>query len=64
VEDFGEKYRLKIENWEITLEGIALVAKRVVIWGSGSKGLNFLNRLKTQDRIEYVVDINSRKHWK
>jgi hypothetical protein len=32
-----------------------------VIWGSGSKGITFLNMLETADGIEYAVDINPRK---
>jgi hypothetical protein len=35
--------------------------QRTVVWGGGSKGVTFLNTLKIQDQIEYVVDINPRK---
>jgi hypothetical protein len=51
VEDFGEKYHLKIVNWKLTLEGIPLAGKKVVIWGGVSKGFNFLNGLRTQGRL-------------
>jgi hypothetical protein len=35
----------------------------VVIWGAGAKAVAFLNMLNIQsDQIEYVVDINAKKH--
>ena len=40
---------------------MAQAGQRVVVWGGGAKGVTFLNTLKTQDQIEYVVDINPRK---
>jgi hypothetical protein len=35
--------------------------KRVVIWGTGSKGVTLLNVLNCGDIINYAVDINPRK---
>jgi hypothetical protein len=35
-----------------------------VVWGGGSKGVTFLNMLKAQHQIEYVVDLNPRKQGK
>lgn len=32
-----------------------------MVWGAGSKAVTFLNILKTQGLVEYVVDINPRK---
>ena len=43
------------------LKGIDLDIARgekVVLWGSGSKGVSFLSTLALGDAIEYVVDIN------
>ncbi|MBK9387788.1 MAG: methyltransferase domain-containing protein [Planctomycetes bacterium] len=37
---------------------------RVVLWGSGSKAVSYLNTLGIRDEIEYVVDINPHKHGK
>ena len=39
------------------------MGKRLVIWGAGSKGVNFLNALKDSG-IEYAVDLNTRKQGK
>ena len=34
-----------------------------MLWGAGSKGVNFLNILDiAHEAVEYVVDINPRKH--
>jgi hypothetical protein len=35
--------------------------QRLVIWGGGSKGVTFLNALKAEREVEYVVDVNPRK---
>jgi hypothetical protein len=36
--------------------------KRVVVWGGGSKGATFLSLTNAKSIIDYVVDINPRKH--
>jgi SAM-dependent methyltransferase len=36
----------------------------VVLWGSGSKAVSYLNTLGIRDELEYVVDINPHKHGK
>jgi hypothetical protein len=35
--------------------------QRVVVWGSGSKGITYLNMLPAAASIHYAVDINPRK---
>ena len=62
--DFASAYRRKFDMWCAHLERFAAANKRVVVWGSGSKGVTFLNVLHTQDQIAYVVDINPRKQGK
>ncbi|MFX0139137.1 MAG: hypothetical protein ACFFDN_36180 [Candidatus Hodarchaeota archaeon] len=61
VAAFADKYLHKVEAWQCNLERMAHAGQRAVVWGGGSKGVAFLNTLKTQDQIEYVVDINPRK---
>ena len=34
------------------------MGKKIVLWGSGSKGVSFLTTLSVPEEIEYVVDIN------
>jgi FlaA1/EpsC-like NDP-sugar epimerase len=61
IATFADKYRRKVKTWRHKLEQMAQEGRRVVVWGGGSKGVSFLNTLKTRGRIEYVVDINPRK---
>jgi len=58
IENFRERYRTFIESWNRKLKDMKKQGLRIVIWGSGSKGVSFLTTLKIYDEIEYVVDIN------
>jgi SAM-dependent methyltransferase len=62
VAAFADQYRRKVETWERRLEQMAQAGRRVVVWGAGSKGVSFLNTLKIREQVEYVVDVNPRKH--
>ncbi len=54
VHDFKRKYLTVVGPWQkIIQEG-----QKIVLWGSGSKGVAFLTRLKIYDQIQYVVDTN------
>jgi hypothetical protein len=57
VHSFAENYSNKKEAWTQHLH--ALRQKRVVVWGSGSKGVTFLNVMRPD--VGYVVDVNPRK---
>jgi SAM-dependent methyltransferase len=61
VASFADSFAAKIESWKDRLDGMAREGRRPVVWGAGSKGTTFLNLLKPL-QIEYVVDVNSRKH--
>ncbi|MFQ5965697.1 MAG: class I SAM-dependent methyltransferase [Candidatus Scalinduaceae bacterium] len=61
---FAERYRDKVDAWHSEIKKIVNKGDRAVIWGSGSKGITFLNKINTQGQIEYVVDINPHKHGK
>ncbi len=60
VAEFGESYATKVEAWKKQFE--RLRGKKAVVWGGGSKGITFLNIMKQHANIEYMVDINPRKH--
>jgi 2-polyprenyl-3-methyl-5-hydroxy-6-metoxy-1,4-benzoquinol methylase len=64
VRDFASAYWRKFNMWHARLEQLAAAGKRVVVWGSGSKGVTFLNVLNTQNQIAYVVDINPHNQGK
>jgi SAM-dependent methyltransferase len=57
---FAENYRRKVEGWRSTFAAHAK-GRKLVVWGGGSKGVMFLNTLKPE-KVEYMIDINPRKH--
>ncbi len=61
VADFADRYRRKLGSWQTRLADMAARRTRAVLWGSGSKGVTFLNRVGGKGVVEYVVDINPRK---
>lgn len=64
VTDFALKFEHKMQLWQAHLDQIKTNGQRAVLWGAGSKGVTFLNLFKDQNHIQYVVDINPRKHSK
>jgi FlaA1/EpsC-like NDP-sugar epimerase len=62
AEEFAAVYAEKVAFWRRTLEELRRQGKRAVVWGSGSKGVTFLNTLAAGETITHVVDINPRKH--
>ncbi len=64
VERFQEVAGTTITNWRNEINGRAAAGERVVLWGSGSKGVAFLTTLQITDDIRFVVDINPHKHGK
>jgi len=54
VAEFQRNYVTIIEPWMKIIQ----TGKKIVLWGSGSKGVAFLTRLNIYDEIQYVVDIN------
>lgn len=58
VEAFPAKYTAKCNQWRQTVEQAASQGQKVVLWGSGSKGVSFLTTTGVGNLIEYVVDIN------
>ena len=48
----------RIEDWRQRLAGWADAGREVVLWGSGGKGINFLNTVTGAETIRRVVDIN------
>ncbi|MFZ0545817.1 MAG: class I SAM-dependent methyltransferase [Candidatus Promineifilaceae bacterium] len=61
VDAFAESYNHKVASWQQQLGQIVADGRKAVVWGAGSKGVTFLNILKSKDMISYVVDINPRK---
>ncbi|MCB0045952.1 MAG: methyltransferase domain-containing protein [Caldilineaceae bacterium] len=61
VTEFSRRYQAKVVADTAMLDRMAAEQRRVVIWGSGSKGVTFLNMLPAAEAIQYAVDINPRK---
>lgn len=64
VEDFIPNYQKRLEAWQTHLQRIENGDQRALIWGAGAKGVSFLNMLKIEKSIRYIVDINPNKHDK
>lgn len=62
VSAFPQATQQKCDYWRETIRQMKADGKRVVLWGSGSKGVAFLTTLGIRDEIEYTVDINPNKH--
>ena len=58
VKGFQRAYDKTMSPWKQLMKDQVTNPKKIVVWGSGSKGVSFLTRLKIFSEIEYVVDIN------
>ena len=63
IKTFAASYKQVVNKWRRKLEQKKEEGQRVVIWGTGSKGVTFLNTFKNS-HIEYAVDINPKKQGK
>lgn len=64
VKKFTGIFWAAIDEWKEKLKEIEHSCQKVVLWGAGSKGATFLNMIGCRHQIEYVIDINPRKHEK
>lgn len=64
IADFKTRFEAQTKQWEKHLSELFEQGKKVAIWGSGSKGVTFLNLLTQGSKVEYAVDINPRKQGK
>jgi SAM-dependent methyltransferase len=59
IKDFPSRTQRIIDTWSSRLAAWGREGRRVVIWGSGSKGVSFLTTVPgASDAVEYAVDIN------
>ena len=58
VADFPGKCRAKLDEWRRLVRDARGNGRRIVLWGSGSKGVSFLTTLGIGDSIDCAVDIN------
>jgi len=62
VEQFAHQYNDKVARWRMRLRDLRANGRRIVLWGAGSKGVNFMNVLKISDEVECLIDLNPHKH--
>ena len=58
---FRDRYAAVLNDWRTTISVIRRNQLRAVIWGTGSKGVTFLNALGVESEVPIAVDINPRK---
>jgi SAM-dependent methyltransferase len=58
---FANEFRGKIASWEQKLAAIQKSGRRVIAWGAGGRGINFLNFVRASQFVPYIVDINPRR---
>jgi len=58
---FAERYNEKVGSWSRQLAELKRLGRKTVVWGGGSKGVMFLNIMRSQGHISYVVDLNPHK---
>jgi SAM-dependent methyltransferase len=59
--EFGSTVRKAISDWDDELRRRAERGP-VAVWGAGSKGVAFLNQVPSATLVQWVVDLNPRKH--
>jgi hypothetical protein len=64
VENFVLHSQEKLSFWKNQLSQIQNKHKKAIVWGSGSKCVGFMTTLGVKGEIEYIVDINPRRHGK
>jgi SAM-dependent methyltransferase len=62
VASFPARVRGKMQEWQGHLARWQAEGKRVVIWGSGSKGVSFLTGIPGAEGVSHAVDINPYRH--
>lgn len=58
VETFSSSFQSQLEHWNLFMRTARDNRRKIVLWGSGGKGISFLNNLDTPESVLVVVDIN------
>ena len=64
VATFRERIDEKFTRFRSQIQRLVDASARIVLWGSGSKAVSYLNTLELRDEIGWIVDINPFKHGK
>jgi Methyltransferase domain/C-methyltransferase C-terminal domain len=58
---FAERQRAEVSRWRATIDELSAQGKRPVMWGAGSRGVQFLTFADPGRQLAAVVDVNPRK---
>lgn len=61
VEGFAGRQRGELARWQSAIAELADADARPVLWGAGSRGVQFLTQVDPDVRLAAVVDVNPRK---
>jgi hypothetical protein len=61
VAGFAERHRAERDRWRDRIASLAAAGANPVLWGAGSRGVQFLTLADPQRRLSAVVDLNPRK---
>lgn len=61
VRQFGQRQAIERQRWRQTIADLADRGARPVLWGAGSRGVQFLTAVDPDRRLAAVVDVNPRK---
>ncbi len=61
---FAREYADRITDWQAQLQTWSAKGQRIALWGSGTRGISFLNLADPTCTIDQVIDVNPRKHGK
>ena len=64
ITNFSTLHARSVADWSRRLGEWKDRGERVVLWGSGGKGVNFLNSVNSSEVIAQVVDINPDRQGK
>ncbi len=61
IEGFAERHHAERRRWQDTITRLVAEDARPVLWGAGSRGVQFLTFADPDCRLAAVVDVNPRK---
>jgi SAM-dependent methyltransferase len=64
VDRLADSYRHRVEKWRQISNQADERGRKIVVWGGGSKGVTFLNKMGSDINVAYVIDVNPRKWGK
>lgn len=61
IAGFAARHAAERERWRSTIDRLLAAGDRPVLWGAGSRGVQFLHLADPDGRLAAVVDVNPRK---